>query len=339
MAIHLNKCKLLLIALFIPFLNIAQNGYNIEFGRVYRLENISNKKSIEVEDGLLSKGVRVQQYWGYTRNGSSDGYNQEWVFLPGDIIERNGQKTYLVRILNYGFLDYLTNNSGTVQLAKFNTNTANLGQFWEIIRTPNGNIKLRSHVSNTFLQAPNDANDGSAMTLASQNDSPAQEFKLITFAKDGIPSFAYSEPATIKPANNTNLALDVTACGTAESTLLNVWNVGRNNTCQQFQFKGLTGGNQVRIKPILKPDFGVRLQDITSKAAGANIVIGSQPTETSTAWIAVKVVREQNKYIFFNLISGLCMEVWNARTDAGATIGQNVFTNGNHQKWVVEKAN
>ena len=331
--------KKILLLLLLSFTGFAQNGYNVEFGQVYRLENTSNQKSIEVEDGLLSKGTRVQQYRGYTRNGSTDGYNQEWIFLPGEIIERNGQKIYLVRILNYGFLDYLTNNSGTVQLAKFNTNTANLGQFWEVIRTPNGNIKLRSHVSNTFLQAPNDANDGTAMTLAVRNDSPAQEFKPVTFVKDGVPRFAYSEAVAIKPANNAHLALDVTACGTAESTLLNVWNVGRNNVCQQFQFKRALGENQVHIKPMLKPDFGVRLQDITSKAAGANIVIGSQPTETSTVWIAVKVIREPNKYIFFNLISGLCMEVWNARTDAGATIGQNVFTNGNHQKWLIEKTN
>jgi hypothetical protein len=332
--------KILAIVFISSYTLFAQNieGYNIRFGKIYRLQNVSNTKVLEVEDGLFNKGIRVQQYWGYTSNGSTDGFNQEWVFIPGEIIERNGQTIYLVRILNYGFLDYLTNNSGKVQLAKTNPGVANLGQFWEVSFNPtNGNIRLRSHVNNQFLQAPNDANDGSEMGLAPQSPNLRQEFKLISFSKDYIPSGAGSGPFTLKPAHNTNLALDVTACGTADNTLLNAWTKGHDNTCQQFQFLPLeVGGNLVRIQPVIKPDFKIRLQDINSKAVGANIVIGSQSTEMSNVWIAVKVIREPGKFFFINILSGLCMEVWNARRDPGATIGQNLFTNGNHQKWIIE---
>lgn len=329
--------------------SIAQTGpmgtsYNIDFGFVYRLVSVANGKDTEVEDALLSKGTRVQQYWGYSSNGSADGHGQEWVFIPaGSVIKADGRTVYLVRIINYGFLDYLSagRGGGQVTLEKLNPNGANIGTFWEIIPTGNRHeIKLRSNSTNTFLQSPNDSNDGSALTLAPEANIPAQRFKFTKFSKD-FPPLKANTPAVLVAANNRSKALDVTGCVVTNNNLLEIWDKGSNNTCQQFNFShaGVGIGSIFRLSPVIAPTFNVRNQDPTAQFAGANIVTGTPASfDHLNYWIIVKCVRDPGKYMFFNF-NGMCMEVWNNRTDRGATIGQNAFYNTDNQKWIIESIN
>lgn len=316
-------------------------GYRTQLGVAITLQNLSNDKVVEVEDGLLSKGVKVQQYRGYTTNGSADGYGQQWVFLPAGSIQKNGQSVQLVRILNYGFMNYLTNENGVPKLAKPRVNGTNLGQFWEVMKTSEPDVvRIRSHLGNQFLQAPNNSSDGEGMLLVEGSDNPLQKFKKIKHGGMGaVPYYFLNVPVVLKPANNETLALDVTNCGTATNTLLNVWTEGSNNTCQQFVIKNDRTTELTKIIPVISPTMSVRLQEVGSTSPGANIVIGDDPVPYSTLWIVLRVAREPNAYVLINAISGLCMETWNKRTDKGATIGQNLFSNESHQKWIIRKVN
>ena len=326
----------------------AQRGpqaslYKIDFGFIYRMVNSSNGKDVEVEDGLFDKGKRVQQYRGYSRNGFVDGHNQEWIFIPaGSVTKSDGSVIYLVMVINYGFLDYLSagRGGGQVTLEKLNSSGSNIGVLWEIMPTGNHQeIRLRSNSTNQFLQVPADNNDGSAMIVAPESNLPNQVFKLTKFSKDGLSS-EIRQPAVLRPANSPSKALDVTGCGTANNTLLEIWDKGSNNLCQQFNITriGFALGNIIRLAPVIAPTYNVRLQDPNAGYAGANIVIGDPSVDIATNWILVKCIREPGKYILFNF-KGMCMEVWNNRTDNGGTIGQNSFMNTDNQKWIIETAN
>lgn len=315
------------------------DGYNIEFNLVHWLKIASNDKYLEVEDGLFNKGKRVQQYYGYRKNGIVDGHNQDWLFLPGEVISGpNGSVKHLVRILNYGFMSYLTvNSTGQVELLPIDLAHQNLGTFWEVVPAPNGNIRLRSHLSGSFLQAPDNSNDGATMTLGGDTSSLSQQFVNIRYAYSMVPRELKNIPIVLKPTNNSNLALDVSACNTVDNTLLIVWGKELNNTCQQFVLKE-TYLNTYSIQPQIAPDRYVKLQDPDSLSPGANIVIGTA-TAPDNYWLIFDVVREPGKYLIINGKSGLAMEVWNKRSDAGATIGQYIFMNEANQKWTLEKAN
>lgn len=327
----------------------AQTGpqgalYKIDFGHIYRMVSVANGKDVEVEDALLSKGSRVQQWDGYSSNGLADGYGQMWVFIPaGSITRADGRIVYLVRIINYGFLDYLSagRGGGQVTLEKLNPNGSNIGTFWEIVPTGNWQeIKLRSNSTNSFLQSPNDNNNGSAMTLATEANIPAQKFKYTKFSQDAPPLKA-NTPAVLVAGNNRSRTLDVTGCATANNTILELWDKGSNNPCQQFNFSkpAIGAGNIYRLAPVIAPSFTVRQQDPAALFPGANIVTGDPAaSDVSNYWIIVKCIRDPGKYILFNF-NGMCMEVWNNRTDNGATIGQNAFFNTDNQKWIIESIN
>lgn len=351
MQIVKQKLLLLLTCIIVYSTGFAQSGgpqaalYKISFGHIYRISNATNGKDVEVEDGLFNKGSRVQQWDGYIRNGSADGHGQEWFFIPaGSVTRANGTVTYLVRIINYGFLDYLSTGrgGGQVTLEKLNPAGSNLGTFWEIVRVANSTeIKLRSHSTNQFLQAPADNNNGSAMTVAPEANIASQRFKLTLFSKDGPPHNPDNKPFVLVAAGNRSKALDVTACGVDNNTILQIWNKESNNRCQQFIITDVARGegNIFRLAPVIVPSFNVRLQDPSAQYAGANIVTGDPSiSNIATQWIIVKCIRDAGKYILFNF-NGMCMEVWNRRTDAGATIGQNAFYNTDNQKWIIEKVN
>lgn len=318
------------------------NLYRVDFGVTYRLTSVANGKDVEVEDGLINKGERIQQFRGYTRNGIVDGHNQEWIFLPAGYVTRaDGSRTYLVRILNNGFLHYMSARSGTApRLEKVNPATSNMGLFWEVLRNAQtGSVRLKAHTSNLFLQVPANSNDGESLLLAPESGQPNQEFRMITFSGYGPPGSLNNIPLVLKPASNTSMALDVTACNPAENTILQLWNKGSNNLCQQFTMRMIPdAGNVFSFTPGIAGSSFIRLQDVNSTMPGANIVIGSPVSGIATYWFVIQVMREPGKYVLINHVSGMCMEVWNNRTDAGATIGQNIFTNGNNQKWVIQRA-
>ncbi len=317
------------------------DGYNIELGLFHRLENVRNRKDVEVEDGLIFKGKRVQQYFGYSRNGSSDGHNQEWLFLPGDVVPGpNGTKKHLVRILNRGFMNYLTvNNLGQVELLPINPSGPNLGTLWEVVPVvPSvSTIRLRSQLTGGFLQVPADDNDGSALILAENNNSAAQQFVNIRFAYPFVERQLKNTNITLHPAHNANFALDVTACSTAENTPLVVWSKGTNNSCQQFVLKEKFL-NVYAIQPIIASDLRVHLLDPGSRLAGSNVVIGSA-AQPDNLWFIYNVVREPGKFIVVNGRSGLAMSVANTSSTPGANVDQNLFMNNENQKWTLQAIN
>lgn len=331
--------------------------YKIDVTKKYRLRSPTTSKELEVEDGLIHKGVKVQQYRGYSRNGIVDGYNQEWVFIPaGTVRGANNVQIPVVRILNYGFLKYLKatiNSSGRVipqlGIAIDQLDADGDDSMWEIVPQQGWQtIKIRSIIDGQFLQFPANSNDGSEMEVGPASNDGRQNFLYTSFTGFALkPVVANNNaPIALTPVSNENLNLSVGSCMPDENALMMLANKNSSVACQQFIFyyKNIRSPNSVFISSLLQivPNihlgFSVKLQ-ANNNLNGGNIVIGNTSTNPISYWIMVDVIREPGNYIFFNAVTGKCMEVYNNRTDAGATIGQNTFNNTNNQKWKVKSIN
>ena len=334
-------------------------NYKIDVTKVYRFQNPVTGKSIETEDGLINKGSRIQQYRGYTSNGVVDGHNQEWIFLPsGTVTARGNLQLPVVRILNYGFLKYLVafnfgHGAGEykpqLDFAPDNEGIDGDDGLWEVI--PDAiwqTIRLRSLSTGLFLQFPNNNDDGTEMELATGSNDPRQRI-LYTLFIGLIPKPSITAPlapCVLVPANSQSMNLSIANCSPEPETLLQLGTKDNHSICQQFTFNYVAKKDNaahftyslVQLAPVLSTNLSVKLQNNTL-LNGGNISVGGTIADSLTFWIMIDAVREPGKYMFFNMMSGKCMEVWNSGTSAGASIGQNLFKNGENQKWLIQKAN
>ncbi|MBK8557441.1 MAG: RICIN domain-containing protein [Lewinellaceae bacterium] len=326
------------VALFFYFTGVsilsAQINYGIDINRKYRLEAISNGKTLEVEDGSPSKGKRIQQNRGFTRNGDADGFGQEWFFLPAGV--RDGHN--LVRILNNGFLAYLTENSGSgcakpeLQAAMGKADN----QLWEILPSSGFQvIVIRSFTSQMVLEAPSSSKDGEEMQLSEYNSAEKrQQFRYSASTPSMLPSALSYTNVFLKPAFSSDKVLDVSACNTASGTLLDIWNRTANNVCQQFKIS-ISSGLGYFIAPVLVPNN--RLQVAAANGIGANVTHSAPSNHQSQEWMIFKLEREADRFVIINKFSGLCIEVLQNNATSGANVGQGIFNNQGNQKWIIER--
>ncbi len=345
-------------------LNLDQ-GYNSEFGVIHRFELTANGKTLEVEDGLFNKGVRVQQYRSYSSNGIVDGHNQEWLVLPGRIVrDRNGTVRHLVRILNYGFMKYLiATDQNKVELSGLQADNSPIGTsvtdenidpfigaLWEIVPSADGNkIRFRSELNGNFLQAPADNNDGSEMQLGADSHSVVQQFSDIRIAKRFVPSTLRNTAIVMKPTHTTNQKLGfqfysdcdnainhqtsqltaAIALGLNDTTTTSVWE-GRRAACLQFTLiEHFLGIYSIRSQAL----DGYSLQPGWRRS----IVIGNaSPPEN--LWIIHDVVREPGKFLIVNGKTGLAL-IAPLSPGAGALVEQALFLDNDNQKWTMQLPN
>ena len=324
----------------------AQTDYHINVNKYYRLESNANNKTVEVEDGLFQKGKRIQQYDGYTSNGSADGFNQEWLFIPAGTVAVRGGNINAVRILNRGFLKFINEvGNNRVELGSvLNVEGADgEGSMWEIVPgTERQQIKIRSVVSNKFLQVSANSDNGSELELADESGLSRQAFTYTGFIGNQSLQVGLTVNCVLKPANNTSMFLGIKSCSFEAQSLMEINNT--NSACRTFKFSkpDASAGSTLLISLVQEPALRIKLQQNTN-SNGANIVIGYYIGGVSDSelshWLIFNTPRNRSQYIIFNKLTGKCMEVWNNRTDAGATIGQNIFDNKDNQKWIIERAN
>lgn len=332
--------------------------YHTKFGVIHRLESAANGKTLEVEDGLFNKGVRVQQYHGYSSNGIVDGHNQEWLILPGKIVtDRDGTKRYLVRILNYGFMKYLVAvDENKVQLALPESATSGvgttvadvdpfIGSLWEIVPTSDGNrIRLRSELNGRFLQTPENNDNGAEMQLAPSNNLARQQFSDVRIAISLVPARLKNVDLELNPTHNFSQQLGfalVTDCDQANRTPAALIALGLDSknsggwqgrgACRQFKLKEQFL-NIFRINANVLPNYS--LQPVLR-----NTVALSPANVLDNLWIVHDVVREPGKFIIVNGVSGLVLVATNLTTGAEPLVTQALFINDSNQKWSMQLPN
>lgn len=290
---------------------------------VYRIKNDQYQKYVEVEDDAITKGTRVQQYFGYQKNGLVDGHNQEWLLIPAGT--RGLEQAFY--IINNGFLKYLQSGTGvTVQEG----NAAETNQLW-FLQPAGGADKffVKSVSSGTYLEMPSSAADGQALKLSAFTGGPNQVFTFIHFVGYTGLSSSMTGFLNVSPTFNNGKGLDATENGATNNNVPMVLSdLSNQNEKQQFQFvRDANGYYEIKSKISNTRKCLETNNDGTAECWDcANV--------KNQKWIVVPVVRESGKYILFNRNSGKCLYA------AGNTANpvQYKYVNQDNYKWFIKPA-
>jgi hypothetical protein len=299
---------------------------------IYRFQNPQNQKYIEVEDGTLNKGKKVQQFYGYERNGLVDGKNQQWLLIPAG--KRNNENVFF--IINYGFLKYMNaGNELTVEEGMPGSDQ----QLWVLQPASGANqFFVRSYALGKYLETIGTDN-AAPLKLTEFNGKQTQVFTFIRFTGvTGLRNFNLNQFANITPAYNDKKAVDATGGAYENNIQLTLQDRTHGRIDQQWMFsvdeegyyeiKSRNSGARKCLEI-----FGFSMDD-RGIAECWDCVNG-----INQKWIIIPVAREPGKYIFFNKNSGRCLNVSGGNiSENGAKIIQYKFINLENCKWKVSAA-
>jgi hypothetical protein len=298
---------------------------------LYRFQNSGNQKYVEV-DGSPFGGHKVQQYFGYERNGFVDGTNQKWLIIPAGT--RNGEKIFY--IINYSFLRYL---HAKPELTVEDGNTDLDEELW-VFQPATGNNQyfIRSLSTGQYVTTIGSL-DGGKVNLTGFTGQTNQVFTSIHLAGNtGVRNFNTSESANIKPAYNDGKGIDATGGASANNIQLTLKDLAPGRIDQQWQFirdaegyyeiKSLNSGNRKCLEI-----FGFSMDN------GGIAECWDYVNGINQKWLIIPVAREDGKYIFFNKNSGKCLNVSGGnRNENGARLIQYKFMNQENSKWRINIA-
>jgi hypothetical protein len=282
----------------------------LNFQDIFLFKSAQTQKMLEVEDGLINHGTRVQQYFPYSRNGLADGHGQQWMIIPAG--KRGKQSVYY--IINYGFLKYLD------AMVPLIVNEGNDGdnQLW-ILQRMGSNYMIKSYLANQYIEIPAGSNnDGDRFAIANFTGSLNQQFIMIRYAgQTGPPSSQVNQFVNITPAFNDNKALDASGTFDRNGAQLTIRDRVNGDTKEQWQIQ--FNSNLYQVKPRLALNKCMEdLSFATADGAGIGVwdCVSNQPA-LNQKWIIMPVIRQSGKFIFFNRGSGKCLTV------SGGTAGTN----------------
>jgi len=305
---------------------VTDNDFN--FQDIHLFKNIKTQKMLEVEDGPINKGSRVQQYFAYARNGLTDGYNQQWLIIPAG--RRNGQ--FVFHIINYGFLKYLDSQLPL----KVEEGNGGDNQLW-VFQRSGSNWLIKSFLAEQFLEIPNGVlNDGAAFSIGPYTGEANQQFILTRYAgQTGPGTGMVGQPVNIMPAYANSKALDATGAS-VNGTQVTIRDMGRGDIKQQWQFN--LNSNYFELRPRMALTKCAAVSGL-SMEDDAQTVCWDCVNNPNEKWIIIPVIRQRGKFIFFNRNSGKCLAVAGGNATANGTgIIQHTYNNQENCKWLFQPA-
>jgi C1A family cysteine protease len=303
------------------------------FPQTQRLQSIQSNLTVDVEDpviGSADKGRKVQQWSSHTQIIlGSDGHNQEWWFLPcGKVDEKP-----LYRILNNGFTKYLTDNAG-IALTE-NANSSN-NQLWFIENSTQAGIYyVKNYFSGKYLQLPlNNRSEGAIVSLGVYTGGDNQKFRIASLRTNAFLGDKENTDIFIVPSHATNLALDLPDGNYSDNVQLQVWQQNNGNRNQAFDIRWDNDARAYTIFSRQRPDGTKNIEMYGfSKDNGGRAVIWEKLNGENQFWYILPVVRESNRFLIINKLSGKSLDVSGVGTANGTLIQQWDFVNGGNQKW------
>jgi hypothetical protein len=304
----------------------TDNDFN--FQTIYRIKNVKTQKAMEVEDALLSKGSKVQQYFPYTRNGLTDGHNQEWLIIPAG----KRDNLFVYYIINNGFLKYLDAMLPLNVTDGLDSDT----QLWLLEKTGQ-NFFIKSYSGREYLEMPNGTmNDGDRFSLAAFTGSANQQFTLIRTGSTVPTNLTGNATVNITPSYANSKALNATGANERNGEPLKINDLRNGDLSVQWQIM-ITPG-YYEVKPKIAPGKCAEVLNFSMQngdPAGCWQCVNGP----NQKWIIVPVAREEGKYIFFNRNSGKCLTVDGGNsTINGTKVVQSTFTNKDNSKWKISVA-
>ena len=314
----------------------------------YRLQSITNWTGdaalkpgmlIDLDDPVIgnpNKGRRVIQWSSHgSIVGGSDGYNQEWWFIPSG--QRSNKPVY--RIFNNAFNNFLTAHSSGFPICETGTGSAN--QLWEMIPADWGNCFFIKNVgTGQCVQVPTSMDEGQSLLMAPMNTTNEaglnnrQKFRLLP-----QPARLWNNPISatdwvkLVPHHAPDKALDLAGGNTADGTQVQTWQWVNGNHNQYWQLTAAERGYNIRSRAANKcaEVYGFSTDN------GGNTVSWSCWGGKNQQWLIIECMRNRGKFIIFNRNSGKCLDVFSAGRDNGTKVHQWEFIGAENQKWRIEK--
>lgn len=293
---------------------------------VYKFQNVATNKWMEVEDAAIAKGTKVQQYFGYERNGLCDGKNQQWLLIPAGTA--GAEKVFF--IFNYGFRKYLeAGSNATVQPGNDNNN-----QRWIIQpASTNGEYFIRNVATQRYLEMPPGLiADGDRFTLNGFTGLATQRFRFTQYAGLLAPPAAMQREALqFRTAADDGKSVNIADASTANGATVQLYDVQRGAPNSYFRLVP-AGNGYYRI--VSKMNDRKCLDPEGDDAANQRrLILWDVADVDKQQWLVVPVVREPGRYIFFNKQSGRCMDLAGAVPNSKAPIQTYLFVDAPNQKW------
>ncbi|MEO7311467.1 MAG: RICIN domain-containing protein [Chitinophagaceae bacterium] len=310
-----------------PVLPLAYDyTHNLPASDIYRIQNVQSGKLVEVKDGcdLFDKGSKVQQYESHGPVVCCDGKNQEWLFIPAGMV--NGRPAFY--IINNGFMKTLEPGAHpTVQ------ENSQVDARWYI--TPFGDyFYLSSVATGLYLEVPpGNPNNSEWMQMSAFNGNQNQQFR---FNKDvGLtgPQQEYTSGSYVNicTAINDSKVLNIASASAGNGTAIQLYDVQRNSPNEMWRLERTPDGYYRFISPVGPGKcIDVAWWDASNTN---NLVSWDRADVEKQKWLIIPVVREPGSYVFFNKVSGNCMDLESGITDNHRVIQTYRYVGRNNQKW------
>lgn len=311
------------------------------WNRFYRIQNEQNGLVVEVDDpviGSADKGMKVQQW---TSHGpiplGSDGHNQEWYFLPAGRI--GDLPTF--RILNNGFMKFLTDNGSVSPSTEAGNGSAN--QVWclEPVSFSPLKVRIKNVQTNKYIELPNgDQHEGTRYNMAALTDQSNQHFLVSAVWAPGIDLGRYTGNLFLLPAHQTGMALDRAGGSLNNGNPVQLYTKMLNNGNQLWNINYDASLNAYFIQPSGAMNKTIEVFSFSNANGGGTGIWDKWTGEnTNQRWIILPIVRKPGRFAIFNWNSGKCLDVAGAGRTNGTRVQQYDFAEADNQEWVIEKAN
>jgi hypothetical protein len=315
---------------------MAGFGYNnsgIDYERelppqdIYKFQIAATSKMVEVEDALLAKGTRVQQFAGYESNGPCDGKNQQWLLIPAGIV--GTERVFY--IINFGFLKYLEAGAdATLQQPNENNN-----QRWFIQPSGVANVyHIKSVAAQTYLELPvGSVNDGDRLKLGNFTGASNQQFRFTKYVGNTGPQAEYRYGAYVNlcSAADQNKDINLTDGSADNGANIKLYDVQSGAKSMHWKLERTSDGYYKFINRLVSS----KCLDVTGWEAnnGSALVSWDIAAVDKQKWLVIPVVRDAGSYIFFNKVSGKCISVAGGGPRTGGLIETYSYKGENFQKW------
>ena len=303
----------------------------------YKMQNIATFKMVEVDDAPpFANGTNVQQYSSYETNGTCDGKNQKWLLIPA--AAKGTERVKAFYIINFGFLKYLeAGTDATVQTGNDNNN-----QRWFIQPTGRqGVYYIKSVATQTYLEMPSGfTHDKDRFKLDSFTGAANQQFAFEqTVGNTGVENYTPGSFINICSQLNPNKTLNIAGASVDNGAVIQLYSHQRGALNEQWKLI-LTPDHYYKIVSRLDGNKNI---DITGLEGGnnSNLLLWDNADVEKQKWLIIPVVREPGNYIFFNKVSGRCIDIAGGTESDHSTIQTYLFQNkdAKNQKWRIVSAN
>lgn len=324
----------------------ADNSYNaivnaFPWSNIVRLRNVQNSNVMEVDDPVTGpeKGKRVQQWSGHGQLAfGTDGNNQEWFFILSG--KMNDKPVF--RILNNGFMKFLTDNGLGNPVAEFGNGNNNQLWYIEIVSNSPTKIMLKNVASLKFIEITAGNNqDGVAYRMAERTNNANQQFITSALSISRY-QFTLKFPGDVYflPAHATDKALERPGGNLYNGTELQIWTKMSGNGNQLWKIEHDANMNAYFIKPSNNTGKTIEVLSFAKENGGkAGIWDKWEGDNYNQRWMILPVVRKSDRYVIINMNSGKFLDVSGAGRTNGTKVHQWEYVNADNQEWLIQKAN